>query len=193
MGKNFDTGKISVIAENKEKYISFNIDVVADRYEDKLGKIKEKKIQLRFIDSMRFMASSLDSLMNNLVGVSGMPCNECGESCEITHMDEDYVAHGKCRNCYSRYSKHQLNKYFIFDDFDNLRVGHNAEQFRLLLRKGVYPYEYMTSWDTFEETQLPPKEVFHSNLNMSDISKYDYEHAQKVWKEFDLKILGRIP
>ena len=48
----------------------------------------------------------------------------------------------------------------------------------------------MTSWDNFKETRLPPKEAFHSNLNMSDISKYDYEHAQRVWKEFNLKNLG---
>ena len=137
---------------------------MVDRYEDELGKIKEKKIQLRFIDTMRFMASSLDSMTNNLVGVSGMVCNVCGESCEFTHVDEYYVAHGKCKNCYSGYSKCQLNKYFIFDDFDTLRVGHDDEQFRLLPRKGVYPYEYMTSWDKFEETKLPPKEAFHSNL-----------------------------
>ena len=44
LGKKFDTGKIGVIAENKEKYISFYVDVVVDRYEDELGKIKEKKI-----------------------------------------------------------------------------------------------------------------------------------------------------
>ena len=56
-----------MIAENKEKYISFTVDVVVDWYVDELGKIKEKKIQLRFIDSMRLMASSLDSLTNNLV------------------------------------------------------------------------------------------------------------------------------
>ena len=61
---------MGVIAENREKYISFNIDVVVDTYEDKNGDIKEKKIQLRFIDSIRFMASSLDSLSSNLVGVS---------------------------------------------------------------------------------------------------------------------------
>ena len=42
LGKKFDKGKIGVIAENKEKYISFNVDVVVDRYEDKLGKVKEK-------------------------------------------------------------------------------------------------------------------------------------------------------
>ena len=64
------------------------------------------------------------------------------------------------------------------------------EQFRLLLRKGVYPYEYMSSWDKFEEIKPPPNKAFHGNLNMSDISKYDYEHAQKVWKEFKLKNLG---
>ena len=192
LGKKFDKGKIGVIAENKEKYVSFYVDVMVNRYEDELGKIKEIKIQLRFIDSMRFMASSSDSLTNNLVGVSGMACNdnECEGSCEITHIDENYFAHGKCKDCYSGYSQHQLNKNFIFDNFLNLRVSHNDEQFRLLLRKGVYPYEYMSSWDKFEETKLPPKEEFHSDLNMSDIRKYDYEHAQKVWKEFKLKNLG---
>ena len=58
LGKKFNTGKIGVIAENKEKYISFNIDVVVDSYMDNLGEVKEKKIQLRFIDSFRCMASS---------------------------------------------------------------------------------------------------------------------------------------
>ena len=68
LGKKFNTGKIGAIAENKEKYISFNADVIVDSYMDDSGEVKEKKIPLRFIDSiMRFMASSLDSLMNNLV------------------------------------------------------------------------------------------------------------------------------
>ena len=159
-----------MIAENKEKYISFYVDFVVDKYLDKEGKEKEKKIQLRFIDSMRFMASSLDSLSSNLVGVNGMVCNLCEESCEITHVDEYYVAHGKCKDCYSGYSKRQLNKDSIFNNFLNLRVSHNDEQFRLLLRKEVYPYEYMPSWDKFEQTKLPPMKAFHGNFNMSDIS-----------------------
>ena len=66
----------------------------------------------------------------------------------------------------------------------------SKDQYALLVRKGVYPYEYMTSWDKFIETQLLPKEAFHSALNMSDISEYDYEHAQKVWGAFNLKNLG---
>ena len=66
----------------------------------------------------------------------------------------------------------------------------SEDQYALLVRKGVYPYEYVTSWDKVIETQLPPKEVFHSSLNMSDISESDYEHAQKVCRAFNLKKLG---
>ena len=46
------------------------------------------------------------------------------------------------------------------------------------------------SWDKFKETQLPFKEAFYSKLNMSDISDEDYEHAERVWKGFDMKNLG---
>ena len=49
--KKFNTGKIGVIAENKEKYINFDVDVVVDSHTDDSGEIEEKKIQLRFIDS----------------------------------------------------------------------------------------------------------------------------------------------
>ena len=149
LGNKFDPGKIGVIAENKEKYISFTVDVIVDWYEDASGEVKEKKIQLRFIDSIRFMASSVHSLSMNLVGVSGMVYNECEGSCEFTHVNEDYVAHGKCGNCYSGYSKRQLN---TLNDFMIIN-----EQFRLPPRKGVYPYEYMSSWDKFEDTKLSPK------------------------------------
>ena len=92
-------GKIGVIAENKKKYISFNIDVVVDEYVDNRGKVKEKKIQLRFISSFRFMWSSLDSLSSNLAGLSGMVCNLCNESCVITHTDEYNITHGRCKEC----------------------------------------------------------------------------------------------
>ena len=112
LGKKFDKGKIGVIAENKEKYISFHVNVVVDKYvvneyDVNEGKIKKKKIQLRFIDSIRFTPTSLDALSSNLVGVNGMVCKSCGKSCEFTHVDENYVSYGKGKNCYSGYSKHQ--------------------------------------------------------------------------------------
>ena len=55
-----------MITENKEKYISFTTDVMVDEYQDK-SKTKEKKIQLQFINSFKFIASSLDSLTSNLI------------------------------------------------------------------------------------------------------------------------------
>ena len=60
----------------------------------------------------------------------------------------------------------------------------------MLLRKGVYPYEYMYSWEKFDETTLPPKKYFYSNLNLEDMSDENYTHARKVWDVFKIKHLG---
>ena len=68
--------------------------------------------------------------------------------------------------------------------------NNNLNKFVLLLRNGVYPYEYMDSWEKFEQTVLPPKEAFQSNLNLEDISDEYYVHAQKVWDVFKIKNLG---
>ena len=58
---------IGVIAKNKGDYITFSVNVAVDRYIDKEGNEKDKMTELQFIDSFKFRASSLDSLMNNLV------------------------------------------------------------------------------------------------------------------------------
>ena len=60
----------------------------------------------------------------------------------------------------------------------------------MLLRKGVYPYEYIDSWEKFNETALPAKETFYSNFNIEDISNEDYAHAQRVWDVFKINNLG---
>ena len=60
----------------------------------------------------------------------------------------------------------------------------------MLLRKGVYPYEYMDNWEKFDKIRLPPKEAFYNNLNLEGISNEDYEHSQIVWEVFEIKNLG---
>ena len=60
----------------------------------------------------------------------------------------------------------------------------DVNKFVLLLRKGVYPYEYMDSWERFNETSLPPKKVFYSELILGDIIDKDVLHAQKMFKEY---------
>ena len=66
----------------------------------------------------------------------------------------------------------------------------DINKFIFLLRKGVYPYEYIDEWEKFNETSLPEKEEFYSNLNMNDITNPDYIHATRVCKNFEIKILG---
>ena len=74
------------------------------------------------------------------------------------------------------------NKFFGFKDY-------NESQYKLLIRKGIYPYEYMDDWDKYREIVLPPKEAFYSKLNMAGVTKEDCEHANRVWVEFGINNL----
>ena len=75
------------------------------------------------------------------------------------------------------------SEFFGFEEY-------SKNQYKLLIKKGICPYEYMTDWDKFKETKFPPREAFYSKLNMSDVGNEDYEHSNRVWKEFGLKHLG---
>ena len=107
----------------------------------KTGKTKNITKRLRFIDSFKFMSSSLGKLEDNL----------------------------------DREKFQNISKYF------------QGKKRELLLRKGVYPYDYVDRLDKLNEKQLPPKEAFYSLLNDEGILDEDYKHAQKVWKEFGMK------
>ena len=65
-----------------------------------------------------------------------------------------------------------------------------GDKFDLMIRKGIYPYDYMDSFDKFEDTVLPTKDQFYSLLNDEHISDEDYNHAQKVWKTFSMNNMG---
>ena len=56
-----------------------------------------------------------------------------------------------------------------------------------MLRKGVYPYEFVGDWEKFNEKTLPEKEEFCSNLNMEDITDSNYNHAKRICKDFKIK------
>ena len=59
----------------------------------------------------------------------------------------------------------------------------------LMSQKGVYPYDFMDSFDKFNE-KLPTKEEFYSILNDEQISDKDYDHAKNIWNTFELKNMG---
>ena len=80
----------------------------------------------------------------------------------------------------------------LIEKFPNIYQFCNGgiSKFVLFLRKGVYPYEYMNSWKRFDETSLPDKKTFYSELYLAYITDEDYTYAQKVFEEFNLKNLS---
>lgn len=57
-------------------------------------------------------------------------------------------------------------------------------------QKGVYSYDYMDSFQKFNDKQLPPKEEFYSILTDEGISDVQYQHGQNVWNTFTMKTMG---
>lgn len=132
-------GKLGIIPQTDETYISMSQNIIVDYYTDKQGTKKPLLREIRFLDSFRFMASSIDKLSSNL-------------------KDENFK---------------ELSK-FVPD----------KDKFKLLKRKGIYPYEWMDNISKFECTKLPPIKSFYSKLKNENISKEDYDHACKVWETF---------
>ena len=57
----------------------------------------------------------------------------------------------------------------------------------MLLRKGVYPYEYIDVWEKFNESSWLEKEDFYSKLNTvdytEDITDAEYVIGKRVWNK----------
>ena len=179
-------GNFECLGENTEKYITFSVPITK--------KIDNKDLEItykiKFIDSYRFMASSLSKLVDNLSeGIHNNKCFDCGSNLDyikitakrtagpsfIERKNEKLIL--ECYNCKQRYKK-KFNKELIKRFTSTYSFCNNdLNKFILLLRKGVYPYEYMYNWERFNETSLPNKESFYSNLNMEDIDDIDYRHG----------------
>ena len=131
-------GELNCIPSTEEKYISFSKMIKVDEYKSKrTGENVSLYFEIRFIDSFKFLQTSLANLVKNL-------------------QPDDFI-----------------NTKEIMKD--------NVE---LLLRKGVFPYDYVTNLEKLSETQLPPKEEFYSKLNDED-----YQHAINVWRTFRCKTI----
>ena len=93
-----------------------------------------------------------------------------------------------CNKCYSKKLNEELKRKFKNTfKFSNNDINKSI----LLLKKGVYPFEYMDYWENLNKTTLPEKEEFYNNLNLEGITAADYMHAKKVCKDFEIKNLGK--
>ena len=70
------------------------------------------------------------------------------------------------------------------------KAAFQNDQFQLMKQKGVYPYDFMDSFQKFDKTELPNKEDFYSILNDENITDDQYNHAKEVWNTFNLNIMG---
>ena len=168
---------INAIPNNMEKYMAFM-----------LGN------NLTFIDSFQFMSSSLDKLVENVTKCG--KCETCKPDSSIRRSVSDrgrIIQHQtsypclECKNC------KKVGKSCVNPVYNNLK--YTSEEFKgdklhLMSKKGVYPYDYMDSFEKFDQTKLPTKEHFYSILNDQDITNDEYDHAKKVWKTFKLTNMG---
>ena len=136
------------------------------------------------------MSLLLSKLIDNLSEeLNNNKCLNC-ESCLDFFKTQNEKLFLKCFNCKTYYEKDFTKE--LIKKFANTYslCNNNLNKFVLLLRKGVYLYEYMDNWERFNETSLPNKESFYSNLNMENIDDIDYRHGNNVFKRFKLKNLG---
>ena len=119
------------------------------------------------------MPTSLSVLVDNMSrNFNNIDCKSCTENNRCEECKK--LIEGLIKNIQSIYQ-------FCNGDLN---------KFILLLRIGIYPYEDVDNWEKFDETTLPPKKAFYSNLNLENISDENYAQAQKVWKIFEIKNRG---
>ena len=186
------------LGENTEKCITFSVPIKKETTKkDKNGndKITNISYKIKFIDSSRFLSTSLSNLVSNLSeGLHNDRCIDCKSCLDYMTTNDDQGSFAqlifRCFRCKNNYEKN-FNKELI-ERFVNTYEFCNGDlnKFILLLRKGVYPYEHMDSWQRFDETSLPDKEAFYSNLNMEDITDVDYRHGKTTFEYLINKNLG---
>ena len=165
-----------------------SIDKVSE-IDRKISQIDKKEPDNTFTDSMRSMIDSLLQSINKILTIGN----------DISKIDNKFT--GNMRSMVSSLSQ-SINK---VSEINN-KISHNElikkfpntyqlwnkdlNKSELLLRKGVYPYEYTDSWKRFKEESLPDKESLYSELNKEGITDEVYAHAQKVWDTLKIKNLS---
>ena len=134
------------------------------------------------------MSSKVSDLVGNLFKINNKDCKTCIErkniksECEFIGLKNNRLNY-RCKESKATSTK---SKDGLIKKFPRMYQFSNGDlnKFVLLLRKGVYPYECMDSWERFNETSLPLKRDFYSKLTLEDITDKYYNHAQKVFEEY---------
>ena len=144
-------GNFDCLGENTEKYITFSVPLKK--------KINNKNLEITYkikFDSFRFMSSSLSKLVDN----SSDNCSDCKSNLDHVPITKNKKLLLKCFNCNIYYKKKINNDLikkfkntnsFCNNDMTESSSSKRINKFVLLLRKGVYPYEYVDNWERFSD------------------------------------------
>ena len=176
-----DNDLITCIPNNEEKYISFSKKIKVGEYKDKKGIIQNLLFEIRFIDSFAFMASSLGNLSDNLHPKSKQIINLNETFNKIDNPSEEAIKiHLEIIN-----KIHQENINELRDIYKNTSDEFkNDDEFKLMITKGVYPYDFINDYSRMYTTILPAKDRFYNKLNDSNINDKEYEISKNVWNVF---------
>ena len=175
--KEFD-GNFECLGKITEKYITFSVPIKK--------KIENKDIEItykiNFIDSYRFMSMPLSKLIDNLSeGIHNNTCVDCKSCLDYikTENEKLILKYFNCKQYYEKdFNKELIKRFAGTYEFCNKNLNSSC----------VCPYEYMDNWERFEETSLPNKESFYSNLNMENIDNLIIDMVITYLKDLILKI-----
>ena len=140
------------------KIISFSVPTKKERNNDINETITYK---IKFSGSFRFMRCGLSNFVDDLSEINNKNCKKCiDKKWEFIGLKNNELNY-KCKEC-NGISNISIND--LTEKFQNTYKFYKGDinKFLLLLRKGVYPYEYMDSWERFNETSIPSKKDFYS-------------------------------
>ena len=124
-------------------------------------------------------------LVDNLSEINNKDCKTCMDrkNIKLEYGFKNNRLNYRCKECKGISTKSIIG---LIEKLPRMYQFCNGDlnKFVFLLRKGVYPYEYMDSWERFNETLLPLIKDFYRELTLEDITDKDYNHAQKVFEEF---------
>ena len=162
--------------------MSFSIPIKKEIKKQKEQKEQKKKAityNLKFIDSAKHMKKALSTLVDNLSETNKCNCEETKDKDiknKIIKRTGKTIIHTTCNTCNSK--EDQLLHTFIEDFPSTYKLcNKSTKRFILLLKKGIYPYEYMDSIERFDEKELPAIEKFYSKLQVKHINENDSKHA----------------
>ena len=109
--------------------------------------------KLKFIDSFRFMPTSLSKLADNLSEIDSKKCRDknCKSECEFKGVKNNNLSYSS-KECRKKKQLKPINGFMKSIPNTYKFCNNDINKFILLLRKGVYPHEYMDSWK--DETTL---------------------------------------